>query len=137
MLQMAVKTPRNISSPPDPIAPQMGGIEAESCRWDRSRAGGQVGCAFPSCKGFPEAMPSAPALPSPIPNPFEGVTWGHERSQRGDASVPCDGLRDSRNTEPFTAVQCGGQVFLFILLLAFSWGGKPPQRPQRVAQSSV
>lgn len=38
---------------------------------------------FSQGKAFAEVMPTAPAVPSPIPNPFEGA-------MRGDASMQCD-----------------------------------------------
>lgn len=90
---------------------------------------------FPQGEGFPEAMPTAPAIPGPIPKPFEGVMLegggGDVRSRLGDAN------RAMRRAARLQRRSVAGKVLLFILLLAFSWGGKPPQRPQKSSPGAV
>lgn len=70
---------------------------------------------------------TAPAIPSPFPNPFEGVMYSYS------LGMPVCSVVGFETPE----MQCGGQVFLFILLLSFSWDGKPLQRPQKAAWSGV
>lgn len=91
----------------------------------KSRAGDQIGYPFSRVRGFSEW--SWLLQPFPVPSQtLWGGNVGIAQLQFGYASVLC-----CKTPE----MQCGGQVFLFILLLSFLWDGKPLQRPQQAAQT--
>lgn len=79
---------------------------------------GPGGMCFYQGKGFPEAMPTAPAIPGPIPSPFKGVAfWGRGAGwvhDHGLGMPPCLAMGCETSE-----VQCGGQGFFFFLVFFF------------------
>lgn len=75
---------------------------------------------FPQGEGFPEAMPTAPAIPGPIPKPFEGVML---EGGGGRCAVTAWGCQSCHAPGRETSeAQCGGEGFAVYFIIGFLVG---------------